>query len=277
MRKGKEEQLRAGGLKKHQVRNWSLVLGIVLISVIAILVLAGFFWTPYNPTAINTALKNHAPNLAHPFGTDNMGRDILSRVMDGAGTTFLISITTVLIGLVCGTLVGAFTGYYGGLPDEILMRLNDTLTSFPSILLALVFVSVIGTGKYNIIIALGIIFIPSFARVVRSEYIVQKELDYVRNAKLLGAGGLRIMFVHILPNTKPILLSSIAIGLNNAILAEAGMSYLSLGVQPPDASLGRMLAEAQTYLFTAPWSALAPGLIIVFTVLGFSLISENIK
>lgn len=272
MEKGRNKRTGPG-----RAGNWSLVVGIVLVSAIAILALAGFFWTPYDPTAISVALKNKAPSLAHLFGTDNMGRDILSRVMDGAGTTFLISIATVLIGLVCGVLVGAFTGYYGGLPDEVLMRLNDTLTSFPSILLALVLVSVIGTGKYNIIIALGIIFIPSFARVVRSEYIVQKELDYVRNAKLLGAGDLRVMFVHILPNTRPILLSSITIGLNNAILAEAGMSYLSLGVQPPDASLGRMLSEAQAYLLTAPWAALAPGLVIVFTVLGFSLISENVK
>ena len=225
---------------------------------------------------MSVALKNKPPSPAHPFGTDYMGRDILSRVMQGAGTTFLISIVTVVIGLIFGTFIGAFTGYYGGVVDEILMRLNDTLTSFPSILLALVFVSVIGSGKYNIIIALGVIFIPSFARVVRSEYIVQKELDYVRNAKLLGASDLRIMFVHILPNTVPILLSSTTIGLNNAILAEAGMSYLSLGVQPPDPSLGRMLSEAQSSSLNAPWSALAPGLMIVFTVLGFSMISENI-
>lgn len=254
-----------------------MVVGIALVSVVFLFVVVGLFWTPYEPTAMNAALKSKPPSLAHPFGTDYMGRDILSRVMDGAGTTFLISIVTVLIGLAAGTLVGAFTGYYGGILDELLMRLNDTLTSFPSILLALVFVSLIGTGKYNIIVVLGIIFIPSFARVVRSEFIVQKELDYVRNAKLLGAGDLRIMFVHILPNTRPILLSTITIGLNNAILAEAGMSYLSLGVQPPDASLGRMLSEAQTYLLNAPWSALAPGLMIVFTVLGFSMISENIK
>lgn len=274
LNQGEPESLKHG---KPRKKNWSLVLGLVLVSVIAALIFVGLFWTPYEPNAISVPLKNKPPSLAHPFGTDNMGRDILSRVMDGGGTTFLIGIVTVLIGFVIGTAVGAFTGYYGGLADEALMRLNDTLTSFPSILLALVFVSVIGAGKYNIIIALGIIFIPSFARVVRSEYIVQKELDYVRNAKLLGAGDLRIMFVHILPNTKPILLSSITIGLNNAILAEAGMSYLSLGVQPPDASLGRMLAEAQSYLLTAPWSSLAPGLVIVLTVLGFSLISENIK
>lgn len=261
---------------KSNTKNWSLIIGVVLVSVVLLFVAVGLFWTPYEPTAMNAALKNKPPSFAHPFGTDYMGRDILSRVMEGAGTTFLISIVTVAIGLVAGTVIGALTGYYGGIVDEVLMRLNDTLTSFPSILLALVFVSVIGTGKYNIIIALGIIFIPSFARVVRSEYIVQKELDYVRNARLLGAGDLRIMFVHILPNTKPILLSAVTIGLNNAILAEAGMSYLSLGVQPPDPSLGCMLSEAQTYLLSAPWFALAPGLMIVFMVLGFSLISENI-
>ena len=155
------------------------------------------------------------------------------------------------------------------------MRLNDGLTSFPSILLALVFVSILGPGKYNIILALGIIFIPSFARVVRSEYITQKQMDYVKNAKLMGASDFRIMFVHILPNTRPILLSSLTIGFNNAVLAEAGMSYLSLGVQPPDASLGRMLSEAQAYLFSAPWVALAPGILIVLTVLGFSMVNED--
>lgn len=261
---------------QENTKNWSLILGIVLVSAVLLFVLIGLFWTPYEPTAMSVSLKNKPPSFAHPFGTDYMGRDNLSRVMQGAGTTFLISIVTVAIGLIFGTLIGAFTGYYGGVIDEILMRLNDTLTSFPSILLALVFVSVIGSGKYNIIIALGVIFIPSFARVVRSEYIVQKELDYVRNAKLLGASDLRIMFVHILPNTVPILLSSTTIGLNNAILAEAGMSYLSLGVQPPDPSLGRMLSEAQSSSLNAPWSALAPGLMIVFTVLGFSMISENI-
>ncbi len=271
-------------LKKHKkpntskkTVNWNLRLGIFLVSIVTIFVVIGLFWTPYEPTEISAALKNKPPSLAHPFGTDHMGRDVLSRVMDGAGTTFLIGVATVIIGLVLGTLLGAFTGYYGGIVDEILMRLNDTLTSMPTILLALVFVSIIGTGKYNIIIALGIIFVPSFARVVRSEYLVQKEMDYVRNAKLMGAGNLRIMFVHILPNTKSILLSTITIGLNNAILAEAGMSYLSLGVQPPDASLGRMLSEAQGYLFRSPWTALAPGIMIVLTVLGFSLISENLK
>ena len=257
--------------------NINFILGIILVSFVLLLVVVGSFYTPYDPNAMSILEKNQAPSLAHLFGTDYMGRDILSRVMEGAGTTFFIGLATVTIGAVIGTLIGAVTGYYGGLLDEILMRINDGLTSFPSILLALVFVSILGTGKYNIILALGIIFIPSFARVVRSEYIVQKNLDYVKNAKLMGASNVRIMFVHILPNTSSILMSAITVGFNNAVLAEAGMSYLSLGVQPPDASLGRMLAEAQTYLFKAPWFAIAPGIIIVITVLGFTLISEKGK
>ena len=204
-----------------------------------------------------------------------MGRDILSRVMEGAGTTFFVGILTVLIGAFFGSLIGAVTGYFGGIVDEVVMRINDCIASFPSILLALVFVSVIGPGKYNIILALGILFIPSFARVMRSEFIRQKEMDYVKNARLIGASHIRIMFVHILPNTRAILLSSVTIGFNNAVLAEAGMSYLSLGVQPPDASLGRMLSEAQGYLLNAPWFAIFPGLMIVITVLGFSLLNER--
>jgi peptide/nickel transport system permease protein len=237
--------------------------------------LIGILHTPFDPNEMNGAIKNMAPSLAHPFGTDNFGRDILSRVMVGASTTFLVAILTVAIGAIVGTAVGAFTGYYGGWMDEVIMRINDGVTSFPSILLALVFVSIIGPGKYNVIIALGIIFVPSFARVIRSEFISLKQMDFVKNAKLMGASDLRIMFVHILPNTKPILVSAITIGFNNAVLAEAGMSYLQLGVQPPDASLGRMLSEAQPYLMNAPWYAMAPGIVIILTVLGVSLVNEQ--
>ena len=255
--------------------NLNFIIGICIISLVLLFVLIGMIYTPYDPNEMNGSIKNIAPNSFHPFGTDNFGRDILSRVMAGAKTTFFVALLTVAIGATVGTFIGALTGYYGGWIDEILMRINDCVTSFPSILLALVFVSILGPGKYNIIMALGIIFIPSFARVVRSEFITLKQMDFVKNAKLMGAGDFRIMFVHILPNTKPILLTSITIGFNNAVLAEAGMSYLQLGVQPPDASLGRMLSEAQTYLFTAPWYAIAPGVMIVLTVMGFSLINEH--
>ncbi|WP_313134171.1 ABC transporter permease [Anaerocolumna sp.] len=262
-------------MKNKKINNLNFKIGIAIISFVLLFIITGLFYTPYDPNAMDGTAKNMAPGFSHPFGTDNFGRDVLSRVMEGGRTTFFVAVLTVAIGAVFGTLIGAFTGYYGGWLDEILMRINDGLASFPSILLALIVVSLIGPGKYNVIIALGVIFIPSFARVIRSEYITLKERDFVKNAKLMGASDLRIMFVHILPNTKAILLSSLTIGFNNAVLAEAGMSYLQLGVQPPDPSLGRMLSEAQSYLFMSPWCAIFPGIMIVLSVIGFSLINER--
>lgn len=197
--------------------------------------------------------------------------------MKGAGTTFLVALGTVLIGTAFGVLIGAFTGYFGGTIDEILMRIIDAVFAFPSILLALVFISLLGTGTYQVVIALGIAFIPSFSRIVRSEFLKYKNMDYVKNARLQGASHLRIMFVHILPNTVSVLLSSIMIGFNNAVLAEAGMSFLGIGVQPPAPSLGRMLSEAQSFLFRVPNYALGPGCAIILMVLGFSLLSDGLK
>lgn len=257
-------------------RNYNLIFGCAITGFMVVLILVGFFWTPYDPEAMNAAEIMDPPSLAHLLGTDNFGRDIFSRVLDGAGTTLIIAAATVAIGLVGGILVGAFTGYFGGWLDELLMRVNDVITAFPSILLALVLISILGPGKYNVILALGILFIPSFARIVRSEFARQKELDYVRSARLMGAGDLRIMFVHILPNVLPVVLSTMAIGFNNAVLAEASMSYLSIGVQPPDPSLGRMLSESQSYFFSAPWYTLSAGFTIVLLILGFGLISDGL-
>ena len=191
--------------------------------------------------------------------------------------TLLIACGTVFIGVFLGTILGAAAGYFGGLLDEFLMRINDAVFAFPSILLALVFISLFGSGKYQVMIALGIAFIPSYARIVRGEFIKYRNMDYIQSARLAGAGNFRIMFVHILPNAFPVLLSSIMIGFNNAVLAEASMSFLGIGVQPPDASLGRMLSEAQTYIFSAPTFALFPGIAIIMMVLGFSLLGEAWK
>lgn len=256
-------------------KNTALTAGLAISFVLAAAMVAGIFYTPYDPGKMNGAEKFMAPCLRHLMGTDNFGRDIFSRVLEGLKTTFFVAVSVTVIGSFFGVLLGAVTGYFGGILDEILMRMNDALAAFPSILLALVFISILGSGKYNIILALGIIFIPSFARIVRGEFIRQKELDYVKSAKLQGAGACRIMFVHILPNILPALLSAVTVGFNNAVLAEAGMSYLGIGVQPPDASLGYMLSEAQGYLFSAPWYALCPGFVIILLILGFSLINEG--
>lgn len=262
---------------KNTKKNNNLILGGIITGVMMLFILVGFFWTPYDPEAMDAAQKFAGMSFAHPFGCDNFGRDILSRVMKGAGTTFLVALCTVLIGSFFGIVIGAFTGYFGGIVDEILMRMIDAVFAFPSILLALVFISLLGTGTYQVVIALGIAFVPSFSRIVRSEFLKYRNMDYVRNARLQGASHLRIMFVHILPNTVSVLLSSMMIGFNNAVLAEAGMSYLGIGVQPPEPSLGRMLSEAQSFLFRVPNYALAPGIVIILMVLGFSLLGDAWK
>lgn len=261
-------------MRKKKAVPPNLIIGAVITGVMLVLIFTGFVYTPYDIAKMDSTVKLAAPSLKHLMGCDNFGRDIFSRVLKGMGNTFLIASATVAIGVSCGVVIGAFTGYFGGWLDEVLMRINDVVFAFPNILLALVFISIFGTGRYNVAAALGIAFIPSFARIVRGEFIKYREMDYVKSARLAGVPQLRIIFVHILPNTMAVLMSSIMIGFNNAVLAEAGMSYLGIGVQPPDASLGSMLSESQTYLFSAPWYAVFPGLMIILMVLGFSLLAE---
>lgn len=264
-------------MKKRTRKDYNFIIGCVIAITMAVFVLLGLFYTPYDPDTMNGSAKFAAPSLSHLFGCDQFGRDVLSRILKGSGTTFFVAFATVLLGAGTGTVIGVLSGYFGGWLDEILMRASDVIVSFPGILLALVFISVLGPGKYNVILALSIIFIPSFARLVRSEYIKNKNLDYVLSARLMGAGKARIMFVHILPNALPTLLSALAIGFNNAVLSEAGMSYLGIGVQPPDASLGRMLSESQAYIGRAPWCALFPGLVVILMVLGVGLLSDSLQ
>ena len=257
--------------------NPFLWIGGAISACMSFLIVLGYFWTPYDPTAMDGSARFAPPSWAHLLGTDNFGRDIFSRVIDGAGTTFLIALCVVFIGCVCGIVIGSLCGYYGGLPDRILTRVCDSITAFPSFLLALVVVSILGRGVNNIILALGILFIPSFARIVRGEFARCRDLNYVKSGRLMGAGGLRIMFLHILPNTMPVLFSAVTIGFNNAVLSEASMSFLGIGIQPPDASLGSMLSESQTYLRSAPWYALGTGAVIILLILGFSLLSEGLQ
>lgn len=257
--------------------NYNLIAGGIITGLVLMLIVIGIFYTPYDPNAMDPSAKFEGISFKHPMGCDNFGRDVFSRILQGSRTTLFVALCTVLIGTVCGVALGAVTGYYGGALDEVLMRINDAALAFPSLLLGLVFIGILGPGKNNVIAALGIAFIPSFARIVRSEFLKYRNMDFVKSARLQGAGNLRIMFVHILPNTLPVLLSAVMIGFNNAVLAEAGMSYLGIGVQPPEASLGRMLSEAQSYLFSAPAYAIFPGTVIILLVLGFSLLSEGLS
>lgn len=262
---------------KRKKWNHYLAIGLFMTGITLAVAVVGAFWTPYEATAMSASEKFMGPSFSHLFGTDNFGRDIFSRVMEAVGTTAVISVLVVAASSLAGILIGAFTGYFGGIADEVIMRITDAVNGFPSILLALVVISVLGSGVDKLILALSIVFCPSFIRIVRSEFMKYRDADFVVRARLMGVGSMRILFVHILPNTFSTFLVSLMIGFNNAILAESGMSFLGIGVQPPDASLGKMLSDAQGYLTSAPWYALAPGLAIVWIVLGFSLLGEGIR
>ncbi len=258
-------------------RSWYLTLGGILTACMLAFTVTGLFWTPYAPSTMDKAARGIGPTPTHPFGCDSMGRDVLSRTLEGAGSTLTIALAVLAVGAVCGLVIGALCGYYGGVADALVMRLCDAVAAFPSVLLALVVLALTGPGKYNVIGALGVLFIPSFARLVRGEFLKYRDRDFVQAAKLMGVPDPRIIFVHILPNLWPTLLSGLTIGFNNAVLAEASMSYLGIGVNAAEPSLGYLLKDGQGVLFTLPWCAVFPGLAAILLILGVSLLGEGIR
>ena len=226
--------------------------GLILLGIVVISFIVSLFWTPYEPDATSAASKLMAPCLEHPFGTDNLGRDVLSRVMSASKYTIFISAAGVAIALILGMC-------------------------FPGILLALVAVAVFGPSVTNVIWALGLVFAPTFARVCRVGTMEIKELDYITHARVMGVKPARIMTFHIFPNLVGQLLPATVIGLANMTLFESGMSYLGLGVQPPEASYGKMLSEAQAYVRVAPWLVIFPALMLIFYILGLYFVSEGLR
>ena len=262
---------------KKANQNFELRAGALLVLLIGGMTLAGLISLPYDYNAMDSAERFSRPGLHHLMGTDNFGRDVFSRIMAGAKYTLLTALITVAGSAAAGSVLGLFSGYAGEIWDEIIMRLMDTLSSFPGILLALAMVSLMENNPGTLIIALLILFIPGFTRIMRNGMLRFKNKDFVLAARIAGISNTRIIFVHIFPNLLPPLLSAAVLGLSNAILAESTMSYLGLGIQPPEPSWGRMLSESQTFLFNAPWCALAPGIMIMLTVLAFHYLGEGLK
>lgn len=257
--------------------NSDLRIGAILILLIAVLALLGFLAVPYRPNAMDSASRFLPPGPGHLLGTDNFGRDVFSRLITGGRYTLLAAVCTVLGSAGAGAALGLVTAYAGGIWDETVMRLIDALSSFPGILLALMMVSLMGNSTGTLIIALLLLFIPSYTRIARTGMLEYKSRDFVLAARLLGIPHWRIIFFHISPRLTPSFLSAIALGLSNAVLAEAAMSYLGLGIQPPIPSWGRMLSESQNFLFNAPWCALSPGFLIMLTVLAFHCLGEGLR
>jgi peptide/nickel transport system permease protein len=257
--------------------NGELKAGLILSLLIVLIVLTSFFWLPRDYNAINSGLRFMPPGPEHLLGTDNLGRDVLFRIIAGSRYTIVLAICTVAWAVIMGSMLGLFAGYSGGIRDEIVMRLMDAISSFPGILLALVMVALMGNSQFTLFIALLVLFVPSFTRVMRSGALQYKHADFILAERLLNASHARIIFMHILPNLAPSVLSASAIGLSNAILAESAMSYLGLGIQPPLPSWGRMLSESQNFLLNAPWCALAPGIFIMLTVIAFHCLGDGLR
>ncbi|MDR2542259.1 MAG: ABC transporter permease [Treponema sp.] len=254
-----------------------LITGAVIVLLIISMSLLGFIWTPHNYNAIDYSIRLLPPDANHLLGTDNLGRDIFSRIMIGGRNSLFLAICTVVGAVIIGAFFGLLAGYIGGITGEIIMRLIDTISSFPGIVIALFIVAILDNSQFSIFIALLILFIPGFTRIIRTGALKYKSSEFVQAEKVLGAGFFRITFIHILPNLTPSLLSASVIGLSNAILAESAMSYLGMGIQPPHPSWGRMLFEAQGWFFNAPWYAITPGIFIMLTVLAFHLLGEGLR
>lgn len=269
--------MRVSEILKKCLRNKNFILGSCMVGLMVIIMVVGFFYMPYDPDVMDTEHELQFFSAAHPLGTDQFGRDILSRIMEGTRVSFLVGALTVVFGLVVGGAVGAVAGYYGGKIDEVIMKLIDTQMAFPGVLLALMLIAVFGNSLQNLIFALGIMSIPRFARITRSGFIKYRDAEFIKAARSRGAGDGRIIFLHILPNIVPELIVTSSLGFAGAVMSEAGLSYLGLGIKPPTPSFGRMLSEAQAEILQAGWYVLVPAAAITLLVMGFNLIGDALQ
>jgi peptide/nickel transport system permease protein len=264
-------------MTKCRPRNASLVLGALITVIFIATAVLAHFWTPYDPQSLVIADKLSAPSWQHWFGTDQLGRDVLSMVMAGAKNSVGVALLSVVIGLAAGVPAGLSAAARGGVVDDFIMRGNDLVFAFPSLLLAILITAVFGPGAVNAIIAIGIFNIPVFARVTRAGALDLWTRDYTLAARVAGKGGMRISFEHILPNLVGLLVVQGTIQFSLGVIAEAGLSYVGLGAQPPTVSWGRMLNEAQTLTVLAPSLALFPGLAVVLFVLGLNFLGDGLR
>jgi peptide/nickel transport system permease protein len=271
----KEDYLFLGirGLKKSKL---GIVGGLIVFGVVMLAILAPWV-SPYDPIAFNTKERLSPPSWRHPFGTDFFGRDILSRIIWGARMSIIVGIISVSIGFTLGTVIGAISGYYGGIVDEVLGRIMDMLLAFPAILLALLIVAVLGPSLENLMVAIGIVYIPRFGRIVRGSVLAVRNAQYIEAAKSVGKSDRSIIWSEIIPNCVAPIIVNIAICFAIAILSEGALSFLGLGIQPPTPSWGNMLSDSRRFIESAPWTVVFPGLAITVTVLGLNLFGDGLR
>lgn len=255
----------------------NVAIGGAIIGTVALAALLGLVWTPYDPLAINFAARLAAPGAAHWLGTDEFGRDVLSRLMTAAATSTLISLTTVAAAVVAGTLVGLVSGHARGWTDRILMTFNDALLAFPAILLALGLLSVTGANRWGIIFALGLAYTPSVARVVRGVVLSLREKEFVEASRVMGNSETYTVLRHVLPNCVAPLTVLATSMFGWVLLAESALSFLGLGVPPPAPTWGNMLAASRPFIAQAAWLGVFPGLCIALTLLGINLLGDAVR
>ena len=262
---------------KKYFTDASFVAGLIITAVMTCILVLSFFWLPYDTNTMNIAHKFSLPGGTHLLGTDQFGRDIASRLMKGVQTSFFIGLIVVVAGGVTGTVIGAVSGYFGGAVDEVLMKLIDAQMAFPGVLLALMLIAVFGNGIGNTVLALSIMSLPKFVRIARSGCMKYRDAEFVHAEKVRGASPFWIIFVHILPNIAHEIVATASLAFAGAVMSESGLSYLGLGITPPDPSLGQMLSEAQNFVFKAPWYVLLPAAVIALLVMGFNLMGDGIQ
>lgn len=262
---------------KRTLRNKSVLIGGVIVLFFIILAVFAPIISPYSPTDADLMRSLEPPQKNFLFGTDVQGRDILSRIIYGSRISLSVGLIVQGISLIIGITMGLFSGYYGGLIDDIISSLMNIMFSFPSLLFAIAIMAVLGPSLYNIFLALGIINWPTIARLVRGETLSLKKRDFIEASKALGTPSIIIIFKHILPNClAPIIVVS-TLGIADAILTEATLSFLGLGIQPPTPSWGSMLSRGREYIWSAPHLVIFPGLAILITVLGFNLLGDGLR
>ena len=265
-------------MSRETRRSFTLRIGMVLVLLLVVSALGAHFLAPYDPYKVDIGAVMAPPSAEHPFGTDYLGRDVLSRVIYGGRISLAIGILAVLISGLIGTAIGATAGFVGGWVDELLMRLTDIVLSFPTALLALAVMAIFENPTVGkIFIVLGLVGWANIARLVRAEVMAVKERDYITAARSVGVGPLSIVIRHVLPNTLGTLIVALTLGVAGNILTEAWLSFLGLGVQPPVPSWGAMITEGQFFLTTRPWVCAFPGLAILLTVLGFNMLGDGLR
>lgn len=259
------------------IANRAAMVSLFFIAFLVLVALFGPYVTPYNPIETNMANALKAPSAAHLFGTDQLGMDIFSRVIAGTRVSLTVGLLAVSIALTIGVILGSVAGYMGGWIDTVIMRLMDMMLAIPSILLAITLMAALGKGIDKAVIAIGLVSIPEYARIVRGSILSIKENDYVAAAHVVGNSPLRIIFRHVLPNALSVIIVRGTLGISSAVLDTAALGFLGMGVQPPQAEWGDMLGRARGFIFQAPYTLLYPGMAITSTVLAFNLLGDGLR